>query len=112
MKPQSKEDLLKLASLIAEKTTHLVEETIGRSLPIGYLTIFSHTPTEYERFVAYAHELGESSDANNGLKFNLHEPLKTQSGAVSQLRIRKPDVYRSQLGCADFTVEECETFKT
>jgi hypothetical protein len=111
MKPGSKEDLLKLASLIAEKTASLVRRTSGRDLPISYLTICSHHPHEYERFIEWAEELGEKAEANNGFKFLLKEPLQTANGAVAQIRIRKPDVYRSQLGCADFEVEDYESFK-
>ena len=97
MKPESKEDLLKIASAIAEKTAGLVERTVGRPLPISYLTIFTHHPHEYERFIKLATELGQKFEANNGFKFALHEPLQTKGSAVECIRIHKPDVYRSQL---------------
>ncbi len=42
----------------------------------------------------------------------LSEPLETSCGPVAQIRIRKPDVYRSQLGCADFTVKDYLVFKS
>jgi hypothetical protein len=111
MKPGSKEDLIKIAELIAKKTASLVERTIGLSLPISYITIFTHAQYEYERFIEWAQELGQSAEANNGLKFQLNEPLQTANGTVTHIRIRKPDVYRCQLGCADFKVEDYVTFK-
>ena len=111
MKPESKEDLLKIASAIAEKTAGLVERTVGRPLPISYLTIFTHHPHEYERCIEWATELGQKFEANNGYKFSLRDPLQTKVGAVECIRIRRPDVYRSQLGCADFVVEDYSVFK-
>jgi hypothetical protein len=111
MKPGSKEDLLKIIEVVAEKTASLVERTIGRSLSISYLTIFSHHAHEYERFIGWAEELGQKSEANNGLRFVLNNPIQTKVGAIEHIRIRKPDVYRSQLGCADFEVEDYGAFK-
>ncbi len=112
MKIETREDLEQLAKMISEKTANLVEKTISQSLPISYLTIFSHTPQEYEKFIEWLGELRGSVEANNGLKFLLSEPLETSCGPVAQIRIRKPDVYRSQLGCADFTVKDYLVFKS
>lgn len=110
MTPGSKEDLLKIAEVVAEKTASLVERTIERPLSISYLTIFSHNTHEYERFIEWAKELGQKSEANNGLRFLLYSPIQTRVGVVEHIRIRKPDVYRSQLGCADFEVEDYDAF--
>ena len=101
----SKEDILNIVQTIAKKVENLVERTIGRQLPISYLTIFSHHPHEYTRFVEWASELGTKSEANNGVQFALKEPIETEGGKIARIRIRKPDPYRSQIGCADLEAD-------
>lgn len=108
----SKEDIIKIVQLIAEKVEHLVSKTIGRELPITYVTIFGKHPHQYNRFVEWASELGTKSEANNGFRFELKEPIQTAGGLVKSIRIREPDVYRSQIGCADVQVEDYLKFKS
>lgn len=107
----SKEDIIKIVQVIGEKVERLVKDTIGRELPITYLTIFSHHPHEYNRFVEWASELGTKSEVNNGVRLALKEPIQTAGGAVPSIRIRQPDPYRSQIGCADVRVENYKKFK-
>lgn len=108
---RSKEDIITIVRVIAEKVECLVSRTIGRELPITYLTIFSHHPHEYNRFVEWTSELGTKSEANNGVRFALKEPIQTAGGAVKSIRIRQPDPYRSQIGCADVRVEDYKKFE-
>jgi len=108
----SKEDVVKIVQVIAEKVERLVSKTIGCELPITYLTIFGNHPHQYNRFVEWASVLGTKSEANNGFRFELKEPIQTAGGLVKSIRIRKPDVYRSQIGCADVRVEDYSKFKS
>jgi len=107
----TKDDIIKIVKVIAEKAEDLVRLTIGRELPITYLTIFSHHPHEYNRFVEWVTEIGIKSDANNGVRFALQKPIQTAGGEVVNIRIRKPDPYRSQIGCADLKVDNYDSFK-
>jgi hypothetical protein len=108
----SKEDIVKIVQLIAEKVEGLVSRTIGRDLPITYITIFGNHPHQYNRFVEWASELGTKSEANNGVRFELKEPIQTAGGLVKSIRIREPDVYRSQIGCADVKAGDYSKFKS
>ena len=108
----SKEDIIKITQVIVEKVESLAKRTIGHELPISYLTIFSHTQHEYNRFVEWTSELGTKSEANNGVRFSLKNPIKTIGGEITQIRIRKPDPYRSQIGCADLQVDNYTLFKS
>lgn len=65
--------------MVANKAGRLVEQILGRRLPISYLTVFAHTPEEYAQLVEFAGKLGQSSEANNGEKFELAEPLQTNT---------------------------------
>jgi hypothetical protein len=109
--PGSKEEVIKIAQVIAQKVENLVQRTIGRELPISYLTIFSHTPQEYSRLVELMSELGTKSEANNGFKFMLTNPINTAGGDIGLIRISKPDTYRTQIGCADLDVDSYASFK-
>lgn len=112
MKLGSEEDIRKIATYVANKAASLVERVLGEKLPILYVTIFAKTPHEFERFVEWASVIGSKSEANNGYRFSLKEPIQTTAGQVKHLRIRYPDIYRSQLGCADFEVSDYKTFKS
>lgn len=107
----TKEELLAAVASIAEKVEGMVMKTIGRQLSIVYVTIFTHRAAAYDRLVELGSNLGKRTDANNGEAFILYEPFSTAGGKVGKIRIRKPDPYRSQLGCADLKVEDYVSFK-
>ena len=107
----SKEDIIKIVQVIAQKVENLIQRTIGHELPITYLTIFSHNKNEYNRFIEWLSELGIKSEANNGVKFELKKPIETVGGEIKNIRVRNPDPYRSQIGCADVKVENYDSFK-
>lgn len=107
----SKEDIIKIVQLIAQKVEGLVREVIETELPITYVTIFSHHPHEYNCFIEWANELGKKFEANNGVGFDLKKPIDTVGGKVKSIRIRQPDPYRSQIGCVVLKVEDYKNFK-
>lgn len=107
----SKKTLLRAIAYTAHQTSTLIERTIGRKLPITYLTIFAHRPEEYEKLIAFAGELGKPEETNNGLRFNLKTPIRTRAGMLKRIRIRKPDPYRTQVGCADYDVGDYTDFR-
>lgn len=106
-----KKNLLRAIDYVAMKTSSLLKHVIGRELPITYLTIFAHRPEEYERLIKFASELGKPEETKNGLRFNLKEPIRTRAGYLKKIRIRKPDPYRTQVGCADFDVGDYTEFR-
>lgn len=108
---ESKENIIKKVQIIAEKVENLVSKTTGYNLPITYLTIFSHTQQEYKNLLDLCSKLGIKSEANNGFKFLLKEPIQTIGGFIKNIRIREPDPYRSQIGCADVQVQDYTKFK-
>lgn len=107
----SKKNLLRAIRYVARESSRLIQQTTGRKLQVTYLTIFAHRVEEYERLIAFATELGKPEETNNGLRFNLKEPIRTRSGDLKKLRIRKPDPYRTQVGCADYDVGDYTEFR-
>lgn len=96
---------------IADKTSELAKEIIGKSLSISSLTIFAHYPDEFEKLSGVAKTIGNLFNEHNGPRVALHKPIKARENTISHLRIRKPDPYRMQVGCGDFDVPDYETFK-
>lgn len=97
---------------VADKTSELSRKVIGKSLPISSLTIFAHYPDEFEKLSDIVKILGNFLNENNGPRVALHEPIKAGGDTIAHLRIRKPDPYRTQVGCDDFDVPDYETFKS
>lgn len=108
---KTKEELLQAVTYVAQQSNKLCEKITSKSLPVTYLTICAHYPDEYEQLVKVASTLGEVVEANNGIAIMPKEPIKTASQTISKLRIRKPDPYRTQVGCNDFDAGDYQEFK-
>ena len=95
-------DLIKLVIQIASETSKMAQEIIGKSFPINSLTIFTHSQPEFEALSKILVELGKPCDYNNGPRVELYKPIEVGENRITELRIRKPDTTRPQLGCNDF----------
>lgn len=90
----------------------LCYNSFGEHLPIaGNIGIFCHYDEEYEFLTKLRRRLTESSDNVDQKYFRLHEPIviPVQDGIpetiYTHLYIRKPDIYRAQVGDVDFVME-------
>lgn len=111
--PIASEDVLKTAiHHVVEQELVLAEKTVGTGLPITYLTIFAHFEQEYQDLTRIIQGWGETSDANNGVKVLLAKPIAQNGQTIHEIRVRKPDPYRAQVGCCDFGVQDYEDFKS
>lgn len=104
---ENKKQLFEAIKYVASEVSKLANEITNETYPISYLTVFTHYPEEYQKLTEMFSDLGEVSDANNGLKVTLNEPVEE----IKQLRIRKPDPYRMQVGCADLSIGNYDAFK-
>jgi hypothetical protein len=78
------------------------------TLPIEYLTIFSQSEKDFNSLQESLLKIGKETEANNGFKYGLEEPFTYKEEKISTIRIRKPDVHRKELGCADLRYKEEE----
>lgn len=108
---ETKEELFKAVNYVAMQSTKLCQKITGETLPITYLTICAHYLDEYDELIKIASTLGEVVDANNGIAVMPLKPIKTAGHTVPKLRIRKPDPYRTQVGCNDFDPGNYQDFK-
>lgn len=105
-------DFKEAIDYVIEQELLLVNKVTGKSLPITYLTIFAHYDDEYENLKNILESWGQTSQANNGIKAKLYDPILYSDGKINEVRVRQPDPYRMQVGCCDFTVDDYEDFKT
>lgn len=93
----------------------LCRQSFAKYLPnAGNIGIFCHYDEEYDQLVAIRKQLTEPSNDPNQKYFKLHEPIivpardEVPESTYTHLYIRKPDIYRSQVGDVDFYLEQSE----
>lgn len=108
---QNEAELEKAVAYIAAQTTKLCTAIIGKPLPISMLTVFAHFPDEFDNLQKIIKPLGDVKPGNNGPVVTLTSPIRAGSNSIHYLRIRKPDPYRTQVGCDDLDVSDYSKFK-
>lgn len=90
----------------------LCKASLGEYLPVaGNVGFFCHYDDEYEELTRLREKLCEPSDDPKQKYYLLHEPIVVEPegdvpGAVyTHLYIRKPDIYRAQVGDIDFVID-------
>lgn len=93
----------------------LCKRSFGEYLPnAGNMGVFCHYEEEYDRLVEIRNKLCEPSDNPNQKYFALIEPIvipgqeDVPETTYTHLYIRKPDIYRAQVGDVDFYLEQAE----
>ncbi len=100
-----------LIKTIAKKSNDLKNEYLDNNARVNYACVFAQNELEYAEFDALANNLGERVlDTKTGFVYKI-KPLKTVAGDLRVLKIRKPDPTRTELGDADFTIEDFTAFK-
>ncbi len=105
-------DLIQLVEEIVKKANDLKNKhTSEKNALVNYACIFAQSEEEYNNLIMIVKEIGSViKETPTGLLFHI-QPLKTVSGNLKLLKIRKPDPTRPELGDADFTVENYPEFK-
>lgn len=73
---------------------------------ITYLTIFSQSKKDFRETRSKLAKLGKETKANNGYKYKLNNTIKDSGEEIDLIRLRKPDLHRKELGCADLAFKE------
>jgi hypothetical protein len=110
---KSKEELLSAIAHIHFACFELCKRVFTSYLPVaGNVGVFCHYDDEYEFLTNLRSELTEPSDNPDQKYFKLHEPIIIPAKddfpetIYTHLYIRKPDIYRAQVGDVDFVMEE------
>ena len=104
--------LTQLVEEIVKKANNLKNKhTSEKNAPVNYACIFAQSKEQYNNLTMVAKEIGSViKETPTGPLFHI-QLLKTVSGNLKLLKIRKPDPTRPELGDADFTVENYPEFK-
>lgn len=112
---QDKKELLEAIVHTHFACYKLCKQSFGEYLPnAGNVGIFCHYDEEYEQLVTLRDTLVEPSDNPNQKYFHLLKPIviSAQDGvpetAYTHLYIRKPDIYRAQVGDVDFYLNQAD----
>ena len=108
---KNKTGLKKSIIYVTKQAKDLSEKILGKQFSVKAVTIFAHYPKEYEQLSVLLLGLGKLHSENNGPRVILTKPIRAGSDIISVVRIRKPDPYRSQAGCVDFSIENYFQFK-
>lgn len=81
---------------------------------ISYLTIFSQSDEDFSNLRSAMQKMGEELLAHNGYKYQLKIQLHYLNEQIMLIRIRKPDIHRKEIGCADLSYpkEKYDTLRT
>src|SRR5690606_7913247 len=112
---KNQSQLLEAINYIHLACYRLCKQSFGKYLPnAGNMGVFCHYEDEYQTLVEIRKILSHPSDDVNQKYFELREPITIPAqGDVpkttyTHLYIRKPDIYRAQVGDIDFYLEQSE----
>ncbi|MBN2015403.1 hypothetical protein JW766_01080 [Candidatus Dojkabacteria bacterium] len=107
-----KDEVIGKIEQIARGISEVKDQYISeKGLKIDYITIFSHSNSEFRTLIKFSKKLGKRIDEHNGPVIKLTKPMKLGKDILKVFRIRKPDKQRPQIGCGDFKVKEYDSFK-
>ena len=112
---KNKEELLAAIEHIHFSSYKLCKQSFGYYLPnSGNLGVFCHYDDEFELLKKIRNEITEKSDNPKLKYFTLIDPIVIPAKedipktAYTHLYIRKPDIYRYQVGDLDFYLDDGE----
>lgn len=112
---QNQEQLTEAVKYIHFACHKLCKQSFQKYLPnAGNMGVFCHYDDEYQNLVEIRKKIAKRSDDPNQKYFELYEPIviPSQGGipetTYTHLYIRKPDIYRSQVGDIDFYIDQSE----
>lgn len=108
--PQKFETLVK--KIVKEANALKNRHTKEKDARVNYSAIFTQKMSDYYRL---ANEMGKVggvlSENDAGIMF--HVPvIKTVAGPLKIVKVRKPEIYHTELGDADFTVKNYRIFRS
>ena len=104
-------DVIHVVTNIVAEADVLKRSFVHEDAPVNYVCIFCQNDDEYTSFLTATQELGKIiQETPTGPVFHI-KSLKTVSGILQLLKIRKPDSTRTERGDADFTLSNYEEFK-
>lgn len=109
---KSQEELFEAIKYIHVECFKLCKKSFGEYLPVaGNIGVFCHDDQEYIFLTNLREQLTQASENINQKYYLLHNPIvipvveDMPETTYTHLYIRKPDIYRAQVGDVDFVME-------
>lgn len=97
-------NLIKTVTYIVDRSAELKNKFTNEiSAPVEFACIFCQNEKEYKRFASLIEKLGKIAEkTQSGFTYLLNNHIKTASGNLRLVKIRKPDFNHPERGDADF----------
>lgn len=110
---QNQDELLEAIKYIHFACYKLCKQSFGKYLPnAGNMGVFCHYDDEFQKLVDIRNQIVKPSDNPDQKYFELYEPIVIPAQndipetTYTHLYIRKPDIYRAQVGDVDFYLDQ------
>lgn len=111
----TKEELEIIVVYIVNQGLRAIKEnTSEKELPLDYMGIFAEDDSEFKEINELLKTLGTPGDKTataSGITYILKKSFITPAGPLKVLKIRKPDLTRTQRGAPDFRINNYLKFK-
>ena len=91
---------------LAVQTVVLAQRVLGRELPIDTLTLFAHSGEEYAFLDKLLRRYGPESSVTHGVTLYIDSDFDIRGYHIQFLGVRQPDPTRSEVGYADYPVDD------
>ncbi len=107
------EDIQASLKYIQQELRRLSALVMDEVLPINTLKIFAHYDEEYDYLKKWIDRIGDVDDASSETSYYVapKTTIKINEDPIEFVGIRKPDPYRSHVGCGDYVVPNFEELK-
>jgi len=100
-------NLVTTINYIVSRSTELKNKfTDASSAPVEFACIFCQNEEEYKEFTDSIEKLGKIAErTQSGCTYLLNKPIETVAGSLRLVKIRKPDIQRTERGDVDFNTD-------
>ena len=100
-------NLISTISYIVSRSMEMKNKcTNASSAPVEFSCIFCQNEEEYKQFTHSIESLGKIVErTQSGFTYFLDKPIRTVAGPLRLVKIRKPDIRRTERGDADFNTD-------
>jgi hypothetical protein len=95
---------------VAGEARTVIQELVGKPLPMQSVRLFAHSDAEYRTLEALLRTLGAPSAKQPAKGLYVDCAMQVGTDHVHKIGIRPPDPERTEVGHADFTVDDFPRF--
>jgi len=106
----SKQQFEEALAYIVREAARLSKNLTGTSLQLKNAKVFAHYPEEYRFLEQLILEYGTPANIGRSTSLYVDCNLMIEGAHLENIGIRRPDPYRSHVGCGDYIVTDAAQF--